>query len=112
MTFFTNCHHISTTYDQKFIIIGSLSGYVFPVFFYHLSRSSKTVLSLPFERSSCHVRILTSFDVLLCTCLRDTDEMLIWNPLTQAYKMVPNSKTYGLCNPWLDVVDSSNEYML
>ncbi|KAF5789400.1 putative F-box domain-containing protein [Helianthus annuus] len=69
----THCHHISTTYDQKFILIGSLSGYVYPVVFDHLSRFSKTVLSLPFKRSLCHVRILASFEGLLCICLCDTD---------------------------------------
>ncbi|KAM0020497.1 putative F-box domain, galactose oxidase/kelch, beta-propeller, F-box associated interaction [Helianthus debilis subsp. tardiflorus] len=112
----THCRHISTTYDQKFILIGSLSGYVYPVALDHLSRSSKIVVSLPFERSSCHVRILASFKGLLCICLCDTGEMLIWNPLTQVYKMVANSKIRGLCTPQLDAVgfyvDSSKGYML
>lgn len=112
----THCRHISTTYDQKFILIGSLSGYVYPVVFDHLSRSSKIVLSLPFERSSCLVRILASFEGLLCICLCDTGEMVIWNPLTQVYNMVANSKIRGLCNPRLDAVafyvDSSKGYML
>ncbi|MFS8033559.1 putative F-box associated interaction domain, F-box-like domain superfamily [Helianthus anomalus] len=74
----------------------------------------KTMITLPFHVRPSDVWILSSLNGLLCVCLRNTFEMLIWNLLIRSCINISDSKSYGFFKIYSDAVglyiDSSNEY--
>ncbi|MFS8019068.1 putative F-box domain-containing protein [Helianthus anomalus] len=111
-----HCRHISTSYNQKFKAIGLRLCSVFPLSCEDSDPLSNTTILLPFEAAWSEVNILTSFDGLLCVCLRNTGKLFIWNPLTRAFKEVSSSNSHGLYKPKSDAiglyVDKTNDYKI
>ncbi|XP_035832959.1 F-box protein At3g08750-like [Helianthus annuus] len=74
----------------------------------------KTMITLSFHVHPSDVWILSSLNGLLCVCLRNTFEMLIWNPLIRSCINISDSKSYGFFKIYSDAVglyiDSSNDY--
>ncbi|KAF5762981.1 putative F-box associated interaction domain, F-box-like domain superfamily [Helianthus annuus] len=111
-----HCRHISTSYNQKFIAIDSRLCSVFPLSCEDSGPLLNSRILLPFEAPWNKVNILTSFEGLLCVCFRNTGKLVIWNPLTRAFKEVSSSNSRGLYKPKSDAiglyVDKTDDYKL
>ncbi|MFS7930806.1 putative galactose oxidase/kelch, beta-propeller, F-box-like domain superfamily [Helianthus anomalus] len=111
-----HCRHISTSYNQKFIAIGSRLCSVFPLSCEDSGPLLNSRILLPFEAPWNKVNILTSFEGLLYVCFRNTGKLVIWNPLTHVFKEVSSSNSRGLYKPKSDAiglyVDKTNDYKL
>ncbi|KAJ0430349.1 putative F-box domain-containing protein [Helianthus annuus] len=68
----------------------------------------------PFKTRLDELMILGSLDGMLCVCLEETSQILIWNPLTQASTTFPSCESHGFFKKDSDYVafyvDSANEY--
>ncbi|KAM0017804.1 putative F-box associated interaction domain, F-box-like domain superfamily [Helianthus debilis subsp. tardiflorus] len=80
------------------------------------NHGSATINHIPCEARPSDVVVLASLDGLVCLCLKKTCELVIWNPLTRAYKKLPNSKSRGFFKVDYDTVgfyvDSSYDYKI
>ncbi|KAK1419397.1 hypothetical protein QVD17_28564 [Tagetes erecta] len=89
---------------------------VFPVTFDPSDYLPKTLIPLPTNTYWYDVRVLTSFDGLVCLSFRGTQKMILWNPLTHATKFVSSTLSRGRFKQKTDAVglyvSPSNEYML
>ncbi|KAJ0915056.1 putative F-box associated interaction domain, F-box-like domain superfamily [Helianthus annuus] len=69
---------------------------------------------IPFTAHPCNILFLASLDGMVCVCLINTGELVIWNPLTRVFKMLSNSNSQGFFNPNQDslgfCVRSSGDY--
>ncbi|MFS8019440.1 putative F-box domain-containing protein [Helianthus anomalus] len=67
----------------------------------------------PFKTRPDELMILGSLDGMLCVCLEETSQILIWNPLTQASTTLPSCESHGFFKKDSDsaafYVDSANE---
>ncbi|KAJ0744225.1 putative F-box-like domain superfamily protein [Helianthus annuus] len=68
----------------------------------------------PFKTRPDELMILGSLDGMLCVCLEETSQILIWNPLTQASTTLSSCESHGFFKKDSDsaafYVDSANEY--
>ncbi|KAK1419556.1 hypothetical protein QVD17_28741 [Tagetes erecta] len=111
-----HCRHISTSYKQMFFSVSLFQSSVFPVTFDPSDYLPKTLIPLPTNTYWYDVRVLTSFDGLVCLSFRGTQKMILWNPLTHATKFVSSTLSRGRFKQKTDAVglyvSPSNEYML
>ncbi|KAK1430008.1 hypothetical protein QVD17_12432 [Tagetes erecta] len=111
-----HCRRMSTSYNQMFLSIGIYESSVFPVTFEQSDSFSKTQIPLSSTVSSSGVRVLTSFDGLVCLSFRGTHKLILWNPLTRVTKFISSTQSRGRFKQKSDVVrlyaSPSNEYML
>ncbi|MFS7943657.1 putative galactose oxidase/kelch, beta-propeller [Helianthus anomalus] len=58
------------------------------------------IVKVPFKTRAEYMMILGSLHGMLCVCLSNTCQLLIWNPLTNAYRNLSITKKYGYskCN--------------
>ncbi|KAI3670387.1 hypothetical protein L1987_87978 [Smallanthus sonchifolius] len=74
----------------------------------HLSRSSlPSSQRTLFIRESNGVAILAHLDGLLCVCLHQTSELVLWNPTTNAYKHLSTPEGHGR---YTDIADTVGLY--
>ncbi|MFS8021452.1 hypothetical protein Hanom_Chr16g01427561 [Helianthus anomalus] len=75
-----------------------------------------TNLRIPFDAHPCNLIFLESLHGLVCACLCNTGELVVWNPLTRVFKMLKNSNSYGFYNMDDDslgfCVDSAGDYKI
>ncbi|MFS7946536.1 hypothetical protein Hanom_Chr06g00537421 [Helianthus anomalus] len=57
-----------------------------------------TNLHIPFDWHPCNVIFLGSLDGMVCVCLCNTGELVVWNPLTRVFKILKNSNSQGFYN--------------
>ena len=48
-----------------------------------------------FNANPLNLLFLASLDGMLCVCLMNTCELVVWNPLTRVYKMLSNAYSQG-----------------
>ncbi|KAJ0808339.1 putative F-box domain-containing protein [Helianthus annuus] len=107
-----HCRHMCKGSRQKILSIGQESCFISSTTVDLVDE--KTMITLPFHVRPSDVWILSSLNGLLCVCLRNTFEMLIWNPLIRSCINISDSKSYGFFKIYSDAVglyiDSSNDY--
>ncbi|KAK1406425.1 hypothetical protein QVD17_41722 [Tagetes erecta] len=107
---------MSTSYNQMFLSIGICESSVFPVTLEQSDYLSKTQIPLPSNASSSGVRVLISFDGLVCLSFRGTHKLILWNPLTRLTKFISSTQSRGRFKQKSDAIglyaSNSNEYML
>ncbi|MFS8015151.1 putative F-box associated interaction domain, F-box-like domain superfamily [Helianthus anomalus] len=107
-----HCRHMCKGSRQKILSIGQESCFI-SITTVDLV-DEKTMITLPFHVRPSDVWILSSLNGLLCVCLRNTFEMLIWNPLIRSCINISDSKSYVFFKIYSDAVglyiDSSNDY--
>ncbi|MFS7932474.1 putative galactose oxidase/kelch, beta-propeller, F-box associated interaction [Helianthus anomalus] len=110
-----HCHFMRASPDQKLLTVGypslcSVRSLNFADANYFLATDVPT----PFNVRPRNLLFLASLDGMLCVCLKNTCELLVWNPLTRACKMLSNSTKQGFYKVQHDAigfyVDSSFDY--
>ncbi|KAJ0801341.1 putative F-box associated interaction domain-containing protein [Helianthus annuus] len=75
-----------------------------------------SILPFPFQGEKKEVWILANLDGLLCVCLSQTHELLLWNPTTASYRHLATPAGHGVYEDNADTVglysDPSNDYNL
>ncbi|KAJ0934135.1 hypothetical protein HanRHA438_Chr03g0104001 [Helianthus annuus] len=99
-----NCHFLRILGDQKIIA---------------LNKSSCPIRYVDVESPRCvlgTVIFLVNLDGMVCACLCNTSELVVWNPLTRVFKMMKNSNSQGFYNMGDDslgfCVDSASDYKI
>lgn len=111
-----HCHYYERIFNQKIIVLRPWHTTIYPLSSSYAYPVSNTVVSLPYEANPTEVNILTTINGLICLCSRNTRRLVIWNPLTNAYKAIPTTSTRGVFDQQYDTVglylQQSTEYTL
>ncbi|MFS7964360.1 putative F-box domain-containing protein [Helianthus anomalus] len=86
-----HCRHMCKGSRQKILSIGQESCFISSTGVDLVDE--KTMITLPFHVRPSDMWILSSLNGLLCVCLRNTFEMLIWNPLIRSCINISDSKS-------------------
>uniref|UniRef100_A0A251V3S4 Putative F-box domain-containing protein n=1 Tax=Helianthus annuus TaxID=4232 RepID=A0A251V3S4_HELAN len=102
--------------NQRTLLLDDLSFHVHPMDFETGEYGPHSVLPLPFQGVKKEVWILANLDGLLCVCLSQTHELLLWNPTTAAYRHLATPAGHGVYEDNADTVglysNPSNDYNL
>ncbi|KAK1417107.1 hypothetical protein QVD17_26229 [Tagetes erecta] len=115
-----HCRNMTTAHNHKLLTIDRRRSCSIQTIDYESldHASTKIIRSVPFKvRRPSDVLVLASLDGLVCACLSNTSELVIWNPLTGACNKLSNSKSQGFYKPYSDAVGfykdgSSNDYRI
>ncbi|KAJ0638441.1 putative galactose oxidase/kelch, beta-propeller, F-box associated interaction [Helianthus annuus] len=110
-----HCHFMRASPDQKILTVGNPSlCLVRSLNFADANYFLATDVPTPFNVRPRNLLFLASLDGMLCVCLKNTCELLLWNPLTRACKILSNSIKQGFYKVQHDAigfyVDSSFDY--
>ncbi|XP_022032172.1 putative F-box protein At4g17780 [Helianthus annuus] len=111
-----NCRFLRVLGDQKIIVLDKSSCAIR----YVDVASPRCVLGnnihIPFDCHPCNVIFLASLDGMVCVCLCNTGDLVVWNPLTHVFKMLRNSNYQGFYTMDDDslgfCVDSAGDYKI
>ncbi|KAM0043758.1 putative F-box-like domain superfamily protein [Helianthus debilis subsp. tardiflorus] len=102
--------------NQRTLLLRDLNCHVHPMDFEIADYGPQTILSLPFQAEIRDVMVLSHLDGLLCVCLQQTHELLLWNPTTGAHRLLATPTGRGWYKEIEDTVGlyngSSNDYRL
>ena len=79
--------------DQKIIITSHRTCKVRSLDHKSPNYSTATNVHILFAAKPHNLLFLASLDGMLCVCLKNTCELVVWNPLTSVYKMLSNSNS-------------------
>ncbi|KAI3725246.1 hypothetical protein L1987_65027 [Smallanthus sonchifolius] len=77
-----HCSHSLISSNQRMLLIGDLTCSVHPIDFQNGDYGPSTIVPFPFN----DVSIRSHLDGLLCVPLNHKSELILWNPVTHAYK--------------------------
>ncbi|KAL8232200.1 hypothetical protein R6Q57_001978 [Mikania cordata] len=86
-----HCSRSLIASNQRAILIDDLTCSAHPIDFQSGDYGPGTILTSPFSI----VKTYSHLDRLLCVCLNHTSELLLWNPVTQAYKLLSTPERNG-----------------
>ncbi|KAL8257362.1 hypothetical protein R6Q59_029403 [Mikania micrantha] len=86
-----HCSRSLIASNQRAILIDDTTCSAHPIDFQSGDYGRGTILTFPFN----DVKIYSHLDGLLCVCLNQTSELLLWNPVTQAYKLLSTPDRNG-----------------
>ncbi|KAK9049933.1 hypothetical protein SSX86_000022 [Deinandra increscens subsp. villosa] len=105
-----HCSRSLNSSNQRILNVGELTCSVHPIDIRSCDYGPGTVVDFPFNDISIHSHL----DGLLCVCLDSTFELLLWNPVTGAYKNLSTPDFDCFYENSLDAVglyiDASQDY--
>ncbi|XP_076886917.1 F-box/kelch-repeat protein At3g23880-like [Bidens hawaiensis] len=81
--------------NQRTILIRDFNYSTYPMNLEHNSYGPETINTFPFQNGLEDVEILAHLDGLLCVCLNETREMVLWNPTTTAHTHLSTTAGHG-----------------
>ncbi|XP_076958718.1 putative F-box protein At3g16210 [Bidens hawaiensis] len=109
-----HCSRSSLPDNQRTLLARDSDCAIYIMDFETAEYALQTIIPYPFEHGVTNVAMLGHLDGLLCVCLRDTKELVLWNPTTAAYKCLANTDGQGLYEDITDAVGfysvPSNDY--
>ncbi|KAM0062273.1 putative F-box domain, galactose oxidase/kelch, beta-propeller, F-box associated interaction [Helianthus debilis subsp. tardiflorus] len=100
--------------NQRVLLIDDLTCSVHPIIFQSYDYGPRSIVTLPFDHQNNDVSILSHLNGLLCVCLNHTNELLLWNPTTTAFKRLSTPDSLGIYINNLDAVglyaDDADDY--
>ena len=108
--------YIRRSDDQKIMLTGRETCKVRSLDHKSPNYITPTNVPIPFDAKPHNLLFLASLDGMLCVCIKNTCELVVWNPLTHVYKMLSNSYSQGFYNVATDAigffVDSLGDYSI
>ncbi|MFS7987136.1 putative F-box domain, galactose oxidase/kelch, beta-propeller, F-box associated interaction [Helianthus anomalus] len=109
-----HCSRSLVSSNQRVLLIDDLTCSVHPIIFQSYDYGPRSIVTLPFDHQNNDVSILSHLNGLLCVCLNHTNELLLWNPTTTAFKRLSTPDSLGIYINNLDAVglyaDDADDY--
>ncbi|KAJ0932594.1 putative F-box domain, galactose oxidase/kelch, beta-propeller, F-box associated interaction [Helianthus annuus] len=109
-----HCHYMRASADQKLLMVGWKTFEVHSLNYKSPGFIVPRGVARPFYAHPSRMFFLASLDGMLCVCLQNTCELVVWNPLTTKFKKLANSNSQGFYKVDRDAlgffVDSSDDY--
>uniref|UniRef100_A0A251UHH0 Putative F-box domain-containing protein n=1 Tax=Helianthus annuus TaxID=4232 RepID=A0A251UHH0_HELAN len=109
-----HCHYMRASADQKLLMVGWKTIEVHSLNYKSPGFILPRGVTRPFYAYPSRMFFLASLDGMLCVCLQNTCELVVWNPLTTKFKKLANSNSQGFYKVDSDAlgffVDSSDDY--
>ncbi|KAJ0792811.1 putative galactose oxidase/kelch, beta-propeller, F-box associated interaction [Helianthus annuus] len=96
--FFARLHSYKMPSLTKMQFVLLTGGIHRPLSYGSVNISLTEIVKVPFKTRAEYMMILGSLHGMLCVCLSNTCQFLIWNPLTNAYRNLSIPKKYGRNN--------------
>ncbi|KAM0071160.1 putative galactose oxidase/kelch, beta-propeller, F-box associated domain, type 3 [Helianthus debilis subsp. tardiflorus] len=93
-----SCKMPSLTKMQFVLLTGGIHRPLRTLSYGSANISLTEIVKVPFKTRAEYMMILGSLHGMLCVCLSNTCQLLIWNPLTNAYRNLSIRKKYGRNN--------------
>ncbi|XP_076903120.1 putative F-box/kelch-repeat protein At3g17570 [Bidens hawaiensis] len=90
-----HCDYMRASADQKILEADQRSCKVCSLNYKAANYFLATNISIPFNARPENLLFLSSLDGMLCVCLINTWELIVWNPLTTFFKKLSNSNKQG-----------------
>ncbi|XP_022031851.1 putative F-box only protein 9 [Helianthus annuus] len=109
-----HCCRSLVSSNQRVLLIDDLTCSVHPIIFQSYDYGPRSIVTLPFDHQNNDVSILLHLNGLLCVCLNHTNELLLWNPTSTAFKRLSTPDSLGIYINNLDAVglyaDDTDDY--
>ncbi|MFS7902638.1 putative F-box domain-containing protein [Helianthus anomalus] len=109
-----HCSRSLVSSNQRVLLIDDLTCFVHPIIFQSYDYGPRSIVTLPFDHQNNDVSILSHLNGLLCVCLNHTNELLLWNPTTTAFKHLSTPDSLGIYINNLDAIglyaDDADDY--
>ncbi|KAF5801981.1 putative galactose oxidase/kelch, beta-propeller, F-box associated interaction [Helianthus annuus] len=107
-----HCRQMPSLTKMQFVLITGGIHRPLRTLSYGLANISLTeIVKMPFKTRAEYMMILGSLHGMLCVCLSNTCQLLIWNPLTNAYRNLSIPKKYGFFKVNFDAVGFYVDYL-
>ncbi|KAJ0786041.1 putative F-box-like domain superfamily protein [Helianthus annuus] len=107
-----HCRKMPSLTKMQFVLITGGIHHPLRTLSYGSANISLTeIVKVPFKTHVEYMMMLGSLHGMLCVCLSDTCQLLIWNPLTNAYMNLSIPKKYGFFKVNFDAVGFYVDYL-
>jgi F-box interacting protein len=105
-TEFAHHHHRTMTKSTpyRFLSVADRDGSLHTFIYDPPTCRMQDIVNIPFCSQPRHILILAELHGMLCVSIRNTNAMVIWNPLTRAYKNITTTEYRGSYEPESDSV--------
>ncbi|KAM0046732.1 putative F-box domain-containing protein [Helianthus debilis subsp. tardiflorus] len=109
-----HCSRSLVSSNQRVLLIDDLTCSVHSIIFQSDDYGPRSIVTLPFDHQNNDASVLSHLNGLLCVCLNHTNELLLWNPTTTAFKRLSTPDSLGIYINNLDGIglyaDDADDY--